>query len=138
MKENPKAVTVLVTTYYSTYLVRSDGLSGWANDCTQTTSGQKGKGSACCAVKTTTFLSINLSTTIYIYIYSRSVHSIKILKSEKYSRYPLFISFDTFFDIDSTHLFKLHLGQVIRVEFQSSLQSRHSASFLTSPYNKSS
>lgn len=28
MKENSKAVTVLVTTYYSTYLVRSDGLSG--------------------------------------------------------------------------------------------------------------
>lgn len=69
MKENPKAVTVLVTTYYSTYLVRSDGLSGWANDCTQTTSGQERKGGACCAVKTTTFLSINLSTTIYIYIF---------------------------------------------------------------------
>lgn len=41
MRENPKAVTVSITTHYSAYLVRSDGLSGWANDCTQTTSGQK-------------------------------------------------------------------------------------------------
>lgn len=92
MKENPKAVTVLVTTYYSTYLVRSDGLSGWANDCTQTTSGQESKGGACCAVKTTTFLSINLSTTIYIYIYSRSILPIEIpnLKIQKHFHYPLF------------------------------------------------
>lgn len=112
MKENPKAVTVLVTTYYFTYLVRSDGLSGWANDCTQTTSGQESKGGACCAVKTTTFLSINLSTTIYIYIYipdqffrSRS----QILKFKSIFIIHSF-SFHTFFDINSTHLFKLHLG----------------------------
>lgn len=110
MKENPKAVTVLVTTYYSTYLVRSDGLSGWANDCTQTTSGQESKGGACCAVKTITLLSINLSTTIYIYIPDQFFRSrSQILKFNSIFIIHSF-SFHTFFDINSTHLFKLHLG----------------------------